>query len=703
MIYLRGDNSGCHQRLVAGLAELRSVEGCPVGDDERLLQVALAPEYTPCPNPFLGEFVTDNSPETPFIAAPFAADISEGRGDPIYKAQIYHTKVPPRAISRYIEHFTNPGDIVFDGFCGSGMTGVAARLTGRRALLADLSPAATALAAGYCLPVDPQAVQEAFAQVLSRLREECDWLYRLPNGLETDYVVWSEVYRCPYCDHVAPFADFGFDLAARRPTPRIVCPECSCPIGRRRLQRVLEESGVTREMPLRVRYTPASLRAAGLWERHKRRKADVADDEDAGATAEEAAEFEAGPEDLAILDRIASQQIPYWYPDNWMMNRETTTEGWGDMWRRGYHTGVRKVEDFYFRRSLWALAGALQFAQELEAPARVRHLVYQTILNVSIGFTRMRRAYQGPVPLVLYFPRMRREVNVIRTLERRFRSAGRMLQRLETDCARCSSSHLYDVRISTQSGTSLPNIPDSCVDYIFTDPPFGQNILYSEVNFLWESWLGICTAQEAEAVVSRRQRKTVGDYQALLQACFSEFRRILKPGRWITVEFHNSQNEVWAAIQQALKDAGFLVVDVRILDKRQPSFKQASTLNAVQKDLVISALKPFDLEEGIGAASGAESEGTSGYDDEEAVWRFVEARLRELRGDPGNSVAAAGLGEATPLTDQERTARMLFVRVLQHWVAHGWRPPLSAEAFYEGLRKRFLQDQGLYQPPADSE
>ena len=58
-------------------------------------------------------------------------DVSEGKNDPIYNAHSYHTKVPYKAIIPFIEHYTEPGDIVFDGFCGTGMTGVAAQMVGR--------------------------------------------------------------------------------------------------------------------------------------------------------------------------------------------------------------------------------------------------------------------------------------------------------------------------------------------------------------------------------------------------------------------------------------------------------------------------------------------------------------------------------------------------------------------------------------------
>lgn len=86
------------------------------------------PWYTACPNPFLADFVRfHGAPYDPSIQdnkEPFTADISEGKNDPIYNAHSYHTKVPHKAIMRYILHYTQPGDIIFDGFCGTGMTGV---------------------------------------------------------------------------------------------------------------------------------------------------------------------------------------------------------------------------------------------------------------------------------------------------------------------------------------------------------------------------------------------------------------------------------------------------------------------------------------------------------------------------------------------------------------------------------------------------
>ncbi len=116
--------------------EFRKIEGFPIGADEDILALSDPPYYTACPNPFIADFIKHYGkpydPKVPYSREPFAADVSEGKNDPIYNAHSYHTKVPHKAIMRYILHYTVPGDVVFDGFCGTGMTGVAASLCGNK-------------------------------------------------------------------------------------------------------------------------------------------------------------------------------------------------------------------------------------------------------------------------------------------------------------------------------------------------------------------------------------------------------------------------------------------------------------------------------------------------------------------------------------------------------------------------------------------
>ena len=99
------------------------------------------------------------------------------------------------------------------------------------------------------------------------------------------------------------------------------------------------------------------------------------------------------------------------------------------------------------------------------------------------------------------------------------------------------------------------DLPDNdTVDYVFTDPPFGENIYYADLNYLVESWHRVRTASvehPRRSSTARRARRSP-DYLHAMQRCFAEYQRVLKPGRWMTVVFHNSRNAVWNAIQEAI-------------------------------------------------------------------------------------------------------------------------------------------------------
>lgn len=121
------------------------------------------------------------------------------------------------------------------------------------------------------------------------------------------------------------------------------------------------------------------------------------------------------------------------------------------------------------------------------------------------------------------------------------------------------------------SATSLAELPDSCVDYVFTDPPFGSNIYYSEPNLLWEVWLGRTTDIVEEAVVHRKNdggTKRLPDYARLMTEAFTELYRVLKPGRWATVEFNNSDGSVFEVIKQSIRNVGFEIANMLLLDDK---------------------------------------------------------------------------------------------------------------------------------------
>jgi hypothetical protein len=221
-------------------------------------------------------------------------------------------------------------------------------------------------------------------------------------------------------------------------------------------------------------------------------------------------------------------------------------------------------------------------------------------------------------------------------------------------------------------------LPSNSVDYVFIDPPFGDNLPYAELNFLWEAWLRVFTNAKDDAVVSGKQRKDLAVYTEMMTACLEDVYRVLKPGRWATVEFHNSKNAVWTAIQESLGRAGFIIADVSVLDKGMKTKKQLYA-KAVDKDLVISAYKPNGgLEERFRLEAGT-IEGT---------WDFIRSHLKQLP-------------VFIPKNDQaeiivERQNYLLFDRMVGFHVQHGVTVPFSAAEFYQGLDQRFPERDSMY-------
>lgn len=235
--------------------------------------------------------------------------------------------------------------------------------------------------------------------------------------------------------------------------------------------------------------------------------------------------------------------------------------------------------------------------------------------------------------------------------------------------------------ISTSSTTAII-LPDLSVDYIFVDPPFGSNLIYSDLSIVWESWLRLFTNIGEEAVVHRRKKHgafTLEDYTGLMTDCFVVMYRALKPARWITVEFHNSKNSVWTAIQEALGRAGFVIADVRTLDKQMQTFKQATTAGAVKQDLVISAYKPN---------GGLEQRFTLEAGTEEGVWDFIHTHLKQL------PVFVQRNRQVEVI--KERQDYMLFDRMVAFHVQRDRTVPLSAAEFYSGLLQRFPERDGMF-------
>ncbi len=696
-------------------AAFRKQEGFPQGTDEAILAMSDPPFYTACPNPWLEDFVRHHG--KPYESSdvyrkePFATDVKEGKNASVYNAHSYHTKVPHKAVMRYILHYTRPGDVILDGFCGTGMTGVAAQFCGDRreveslgykvddngvvfekqdqigqsawvpisqigsrfCVLNDLSPAASFIAHGFNTPVDILDFEERAHRILSTSRARFAWMYQTLHEPSSDalaravevirnndspdlkkvgqtgsvnFIIWSDVFLCSECQGEITYWNAAVNREKGVVEDTFKCTTCNAELSKRSVDRAW------------ITYVDDGLGA----EHRQIKQVPVAINYSFGGKRYEKSYDEA---DKAIFSKSSAHSPDDWYPTTPLMKGDKTGEP--------LRIGVTHAHHFYTNRTLAVLSHLREqiFQESHECPAlglwftssmawtnRLNRLLASNYFGGGGGV--IGQTLQG----TLYISSISVETNPLERFGLRIKSVP-------------FTAPARDAIVSTGSASKLA-IPDNSVDYLFIDPPFGANIMYSELNFLWESWLKLTTNQVHEAIENKAQKKTVDDYRTLMTECFREAYRVLKPGRWMTIEFSNTKASVWNSIQTSLQEAGFVVANVSVLEKTHKGFKAVTTTTAVKQDLVISAYKPNGgLEERIAHSGGSE----------DSAWDFARSHLNYLP----VVKSAAGVLDFIP----EREPRIIFDRMVAWFIRHNLPVPLSSQEFQEGLKQRFVERDGM--------
>lgn len=478
-----------------------------------------------------------------------------------YQAHSYPTKVPPAAITPFIEASTEPGAIVLDPFCGSGMTGVAAIQSGRCSILSDLSHGAVHLALNHTQRVEPDRLLAGLAGL------EKNWMQDREADLYatgcptcggpgmTRHTIWSDVLTCEMCRQEVVLWAIARDNDGH--VPRTVrCPACRTSIKR---------AGAVPARSIPAEVTVHCLAGCATLQR--------------GDLSREA---------RGHLSGLAARPLLDWIPDN-------PVEPEREMYRRSalHLRGIETVADFYLPRAKLALAELWRRIGEVRE-ATIRNALRFAFTNTAWHASRMRRynarGGQRPLTGTLYIPQLVAEANVFEVFRHQVEQVAGFYRALHP-------SHGVRTDVRRSSATDLSWIPDGTVDYVFTDPPFGSNIFYADCNIVWESWLGATTDTEQEIVVNKSRSpqdggKSVEDYCNLLGEAFAEIRRVVRPTGRASVVFHNSNDQVWSALLAAAERAGFRQEDVSMIDKVQRSMKgyrgRAGTELVPFYDLVIT-------------------------------------------------------------------------------------------------------------------
>ena len=455
---------------------------------------------------------------------------------------------------------------------------------------------------------------------------------------QINYTIWSDVFVCPSCGNEIVLWDEAVDLDKEIMKDSFPCPHCGNTCSKKNMEKAWETSfdsllnktvTLNKKVPVRVNYTLSGKR---------------------------------GEKDVDSYDIDLIRKI-----ENINLSEISTYK-----LQEGYNTaqpirsnGITHTHQFYTKRNFIYLNRIYELCK---GDIFLQNWVTSTLQRTTkcYKFTLDRKF--GILTGTLYIPSLNVELNPINIFNRKIKDFK-------------STSYLErgNSLISVNSATFIPDLKSSSIDYIFTDPPFGGNIMYSELSLIWESKIKVITNNREEAIINNVQHKTLFEYQTLMNQSFKEYYRVLKPGKWLTIEFSNTSAAVWNSIQNALQGVGFVVVNVAALDKKQGSFKAVTTTTAVKQDLVITCYKPSDAI--IEKFEKSEDKAQTAMD-------FIEELLVHLP-------VHLSKGESTTAVI-ERSPKILFDRLISYYVQKGYAIPMDAQEFQKQLRERFIERDGMF-------
>ena len=404
-----------------------------------------------------------------------------------------------------------------------------------------------------------------------------DWLYetrcdRCDGRATTAYTVYSYVFRCPRCLEKVPL--FDCVEVSRGAGEKIIraCPHCHA-------RGIVEEISTRVErfesIPVLVSYECQEGCRPKRGERHH-------NDPD----PKKRALFE--EYDLGKLREIAQRQPPYWYPTSRMLNAPVGQERWGLLWRP-YHAGVETVADFYTPRNLYA--SALLSDKIRHLPSKVLDPLEFAFTSILLKCSKMMAHNSDGIGRIqkgtLYIPAVIHDVNVLMFMAE---AVGDMCRGYEEILPPST-----DLIISTDDARQL-DLPANSIDYAFTDPPYSWKVQFGESNFIWEAWLRFDSSWlPNEIIVNEIRQKADLDWERDMQRAMSECFRVLKPGRWLSLCYHDTSEGTWQLLQDLMTSIGFIpdtIDETLYIDASQKSIKQITANQVTKRDLVINFRKP---------------------------------------------------------------------------------------------------------------
>jgi putative DNA methylase len=508
------------------------------------------------------------------------------------------------------------GVTVLDPFMGSGTTIGEAHKLGLTALGRDINPVAVESVRVALGPMDREAIAVAYETLDAAVGKKIRDLYRTTDsdgkGSDVLYHFWVMEASCPKCaKSVDLFSSYVFAQNAypkRKPEVRVVCPSCGdifeglhartaedCPscdhhfdpqAGNAKASTatcphcadtfsIIDAVSARKQRPDFRLYAKLVLRDDGRKEYLRATAADVAAYQAASTQLEQ--EVASGAivlPDLRLETGYNTAQAMRYGFTNWrdfFNDRQLLALGW-------LRASISEMPDRAVRAVMMTLSsGLLEFnnlfaSYKGEGTGAVRHMFSHHILkpertpieaNVwgtpksSGSFSGLYRWRLGRAMAYRDAPTEVKGGNGEKAVVASPAFSGEALDWPVTGNFKPRGIYL------SCGDSSVMGLLDKSMDFVVTDPPFFDNVHYSELADFFYAWKQIGSAEEATSTRSDAevQDTDADEFSDKLQGVFRECHRVLKDQGLLVFTYHHSRDEGWESLAYAVLGAGFVVVN----------------------------------------------------------------------------------------------------------------------------------------------
>lgn len=456
--------------------------------------------------------------------------------DPIFKSIGYPSKIYYPNIQKYIAAYTEPGGVVLDSCAGSGSTGIAALLEGRKAVLIDDSPLAINMEYNLVNYIDFGVLEKEYKTMIKVLEPVINGLYstKMSDGSVgyAEVIIASNVYSCPECGKEIVL--YKNETGKRS---EYKCPSCG------RVINIANKEDKERQVDKR-RPVEVTIKSITPGAKTKKETRVITEDDKV---------YWSG-----ILAEYEMKYGSLWSPvEQIVYNRAyPRVGGWP-----GFPIDAT-VSDLFPKNNLLALKILNNYIETKISDSDVQS--FMKFIFLETLFRTSSRLFTGSgIKNVYHIPPVGKEQNVLTVFKRKYKGIVDAKKFLQAQLEKTQTEK--DVRIIKGDAKSIA-LPDSSVDYAFIDPPYGGMVPYAELNLFYSAWLHEKEDLDNEIMIPMDYEKKEGYVElwgSYIEKAFGEVFRVLKPGAHFTVAFHSTFNNIWNELKDIMQvRLGFEFVNI---------------------------------------------------------------------------------------------------------------------------------------------